>query len=108
MRPYPAWHALPVPKAYVIVDIEVTDPVQYEAYRKLSGPAAAAYGGRFIVRGGATEVLEGDRVPHRVVVLEFPDVAAARAWYDSPEYREARAARENAARGSLVLVEGAE
>jgi uncharacterized protein (DUF1330 family) len=97
-----------VPKAYVLVDIEVTDPAQYENYRKLSGPAAAAYGGRFIVRGGPTEVLEGDRVPNRVVVLEFPDVAAARAWYDSPEYREARAARANAARGSFVLVEGAE
>jgi uncharacterized protein (DUF1330 family) len=97
-----------MPKAYVLVDVEVTDPAAYENYRKLSGPAAAAYGGRFIVRGGETEVLEGDRVPHRVVVLEFPDADAARAWYDSPEYREARAARANAAHGSFVLVEGAE
>lgn len=97
-----------VPKAYVLVDIEVTDPVAYAKYQSLSGPAAAAYGGRFVVRGGATEVLEGDRVPNRVVVIEFPDMATARTWYDSPEYREARAARADCARGQLVLVEGVE
>jgi uncharacterized protein (DUF1330 family) len=95
-----------MPKAYVIVDINVTDPVQYEQYRALAGPAVEAGGGRFIVRGGATEVLEGDRVPNRIVVLEFPNMDAARAWYDSPQYAEAKAAREGAATGSFIAVEG--
>jgi uncharacterized protein (DUF1330 family) len=95
-----------MPKAYVIVDVEVTDPGKYEGYRALAGPAVEAAGGRYIVRGGATEVLEGDRVPNRVVVLEFPDMAAARAWYDSPAYVEARNAREGAATGSFIAVEG--
>ena len=97
-----------MPKAYVICDIEVTDPAAYERYRALSTEALAAHGGRFVVRGGAAEVLEGDRAPGRLVVLEFADVDAARRWYDSPEYRAAREARQNAARGTFVLVEGAE
>jgi uncharacterized protein (DUF1330 family) len=100
--------AVDVPKAYVLVDMRVTDPDRYARYREMSGPAVAAYGGRFLARGGATEVLEGDRVPNRVVVIEFPDMAAARTWYDSPEYREARAAREGVANGYFVLVEGAD
>ena len=93
--------------AYVIANIDVHDPEGYEAYKALSGPAAAAYGGRFVARGGATEVLEGDWEPHRVVVLEFPDLATARRWYDSPEYREARAARATTATASLIVTEGA-
>lgn len=95
-----------MPKAYVICDVEVTDPVAYGEYRKLSGPALEKHGGRFLVRGGATTVLEGDRQPGRVVVAEFPSVEAARLWYDSPEYLEARRVREGASRGSFVLVEG--
>lgn len=95
-----------MPKAYVVVDINVTDPVQYEQYRALAGPAVEAAGGHFIVRGGATEVLEGDRVPNRMVILEFPSMDAARAWYDSPQYAEAKAAREGAATGSFIAVEG--
>lgn len=95
-----------MPKAYVIVDMEVRDPVAYEEYRRLSGPAVEAAGGRFLARGGATEVLEGDRVPNRTVLLEFPDADAARAWYDSDLYRAARAARAGCATGSFVLVEG--
>jgi uncharacterized protein (DUF1330 family) len=95
-----------MPKAYVIVDINVTDPVQYEQYRALAGPAVEAGGGRFIVRGGATEILEGDRVPNRIVILEFPSMDVARAWYDSPQYTEAKAAREGAATGSFIAVEG--
>jgi uncharacterized protein (DUF1330 family) len=97
-----------MPKAYLICDIEVTDPVAYGEYRKLAGPALEKHGGRYLVRGGATEVLEGDRQPGRVVVAEFPSVEAARAWYDSPEYLEARRVREGASRGSFVLVEGAD
>ena len=95
-----------MPKAYVIADIDVTDPEAFARYRELSTAAAAAHGGRFIVRGGHAEALEGDRQPKRVVVLEFDSVDAARAWYDSPEYWEARAARADAATGSFVLVEG--
>jgi uncharacterized protein (DUF1330 family) len=97
-----------VTKAYVICDIDVLDPDAYEGYKRLSGPAAAAHGGRFLVRGGAAEVLEGERTPNRVVILEFPDMETARAWYESPEYGEARAARAGAATASFVLVEGAD
>lgn len=93
-------------KAYVLCDITVTDPEQYEVYKKLSAPAVAAHGGRFVVRGGAVDVLEGDITPGRVVVLEFDSVEIARRWYASEEYATARSARANAAFGSFVLVEG--
>ncbi|MGH9068983.1 MAG: DUF1330 domain-containing protein [Acidimicrobiales bacterium] len=93
-------------KAYVICDIEVTDSEAYDRYRELSGPAAARYGGRYLVRGGEAAVLEGDRAAHRVVVVEFEDMATARRWYDSPEYTEARRVREGAARASFILAEG--
>ena len=95
-----------MPKAYVVVDMDVTDPERYAAYRELAGPAVEAAGGRYLARGGATEVLEGDRAPHRMVILEFPDMDAARAWYESPAYVAARAAREGAAVGSFIAVEG--
>jgi uncharacterized protein (DUF1330 family) len=93
--------------AYVILDIEVTDPVLYEEYKKKSTGAAAAFGGRFVVRGGKTEVWEGDWKPSRVVVLEFESVSSAREWYDSELYRPARALREASARTSMIVVEGA-
>ena len=95
-----------MPKAYVIVDIDVTDPVAYDRYKVLAAPAVAQFGGSYIVRGGATEVLEGDRVPNRTVLIEFPDVDAARKWYHSPEYTAAREERAGAATGSLILAEG--
>jgi uncharacterized protein (DUF1330 family) len=95
-----------MPKAYVIVDVEITDPEKYDGYRALAGPAVEAAGGRYIARGGATEVLEGDRVPNRIVIIEFDDLDSARAWYDSPLYVEARAAREGASTGSFIAVEG--
>ena len=93
--------------AYVILDIEVTDPVVYEEYKKQSTGAAAAFGGRFVVRGGKAEVWEGERTPSRVVVLEFPSVARAKEWYESDLYRPARALREASARTSMIVVEGA-
>jgi uncharacterized protein (DUF1330 family) len=96
-----------VPKAYAIADITVTDPERYAPYREMSTSAAQRYGGRFVVRGGQVDVLEGDRQPDRVVVIEFDDMEAARRWYDSPEYQEAKAVRQSASTGSLVLVEGA-
>jgi uncharacterized protein (DUF1330 family) len=93
--------------AYVILDIEVVDPALYEAYKKSSTEVAAMYGGKFIVRGGKAEALEGDRQPHRVVVLEFANAERARAWWASEEYREPKAIRQRAARTSMILVEGA-
>jgi len=96
-----------MPKAYVIVDMDVTDPDRYAAeYVPLSGPSVEAAGGRYIARGGATEVLEGDRQPHRTVLIEFDSVEAAKTWYESPAYRIARAALDGAAVGSFIVVEG--
>ena len=93
--------------AYVIVDSDVTDPEQYAAYREAAGPAVEAYGGRFLVRGGAMELLEGDWAPTRVVVVEFPDMETVHRWYESPEYRHARSLRGGAARMKMLAVEGA-
>ena len=96
-----------MPKAYVIVDMDVTDPDRYAAdYVPLSGPSVEAAGGRYLARGGETTVLEGGSQPHRTVLIEFESVDAAKAWYDSPAYREAREARSETAVGSFVVVEG--
>lgn len=92
--------------AYVLVDCEVTDPVRYENYKKLAPSAIARYGGRYLARGGEASRLEGDWVPKRIVVLEFPDVETAKRFYESPEYRAARAERAGAAKMNMVLVEG--
>ena len=92
--------------AYVLVDAKVTDPAQYEEYRKVAPAAIARYGGRYLVRGGATTVLEGEWQPNRIVVLEFPDGDAARRFYDSPEYRAARALRAGAAAMNVIVVDG--
>jgi uncharacterized protein (DUF1330 family) len=92
--------------AYVLVDAKVTDPAQYDEYRKVAPAAIARYGGRYLVRGGATTVLEGEWQPNRIVVLEFPDADAARRFYDSPEYRAARALRAGAAAMNVIVVDG--
>jgi uncharacterized protein (DUF1330 family) len=92
--------------AYLIADVDVTDPTQYEEYKKLAPPAIAKYGGRYLARGGTHETMEGTWVPHRLVILEFPDLERARAFYQSAEYGVARAARKNAATGNFVIVEG--
>ncbi len=91
--------------AYIIADVEVTDPEQYGEYRKLSSAAFEAHGVQPLARGGATERLEG-RDPGRIVVLRFESMDAAKAFYDSPEYRKARAAREGAAVMNMLIVEG--
>lgn len=91
--------------AYIIADVTVTDPVQYEQYRTLSSRAMQEHGAEVLVRGGATTHLEG-REPARVVVLKFADRAAAQAFYDSETYRQARAARANAAAMNMFIVEG--
>lgn len=92
--------------AYVVVDIEVTDPEAYERYKLLAPPAIAAYGGRYLARGGESSTLEGDWQPSRLVILEFESLERAQEWFDSPEYREARRVREGAATMRMVAVDG--
>jgi uncharacterized protein (DUF1330 family) len=92
--------------AYVIVDIEVHDPVRYEEYKRLAAPTVAAHGGRYVVRGGPAEVLEGGRTPHRVVVLEFASLEQARAWWGSDDYAPAKALRQACAGTEMILVAG--
>lgn len=92
--------------AYLYADVEVTDPAAYETYRQQVPALIAAHGGRYLVRGGATEVLEGDRVPRRQVILEFPDMAQLKAFYTSPAYKTLIAIRQGASHGSLLAVEG--
>jgi uncharacterized protein (DUF1330 family) len=92
--------------AYVVVDIDVTDSVRYEDYKKLSAVAVAAYGGKFLARGGKVEVLEGSWVPTRLVILEFESVARAKQWLESPEYGPAREIRHQTATSHMVVIEG--
>jgi uncharacterized protein (DUF1330 family) len=92
--------------AYVFANIEVTDPLLYEEYRKGVPATITQYDGRYVARGGAAEGLEGGYAPKRVVILEFPSVERAKAWWDSPEYRPLRALRQRASRGDLLLIEG--
>ncbi|HEY7500872.1 MAG TPA: DUF1330 domain-containing protein [Vicinamibacterales bacterium] len=92
--------------AYVIAMVDIKDPVRYEQYRQMVTPTITAFGGRFIVRGGRSDVLEGAWTPRRVVVLEFPSVERAKAWWSSSEYAEARAIRQATSEGTLIVVEG--
>ncbi len=93
--------------AYIIVELEVTDPVAFEAYRKQVPATIAQYGGRYVVRGGATETLEGGWSPKRLVVLEFASMDQAKRWYNSEAYRDPKALRFTAATSKAILVEGA-
>jgi uncharacterized protein (DUF1330 family) len=92
--------------AYVIIETDIHDAEQYERYKAASPDAVHAGGGRFVVRGGELNVLEGDWSPWRLVVLEFPDLDAVRRWYDSPGYVEARKLREGVANLRIVAVQG--
>ena len=93
--------------AFVIVDVEVHDPEAYRAYTSQVPATLERYGGRFIVRGGAVETIEGAWTPQRVVVLEFPNAEAARTWHASPEYQAILPIRQRHARTNfLTLVEG--
>ncbi|MBK6980098.1 MAG: DUF1330 domain-containing protein [Betaproteobacteria bacterium] len=92
--------------AYVIAEIDVTNPEGYKPYTQLVPASIALYGGRFLVRGGAAEVLEGDWPQLRRVILEFPSMEAARAWWDSPEYAKPKELRRANSKGRLVLLEG--
>jgi uncharacterized protein (DUF1330 family) len=92
--------------AYVVVEVTVHDPDRYDRYKLLAPPSIAAYGGRYIARGGAVETLEGSWSPRRLVLLEFPSAERARAWWSSPEYAEAKALRQASASTEMVLVDG--
>ena len=91
---------------YVIAHVEVTNPTQYEDYKKWSSLAMQAHGAEVCVRGGKVEVLEGDWAPQRLVILKFPTVEAAKTFDSSPEYGKARAARQGAAIMRMIVVEG--
>ncbi|MBE7422389.1 MAG: DUF1330 domain-containing protein [Zoogloeaceae bacterium] len=93
-------------RAYIIAQATVTDPAQYEGYKALAGAAVAKYGGKYIVRGGATHLLEGDWAPPRLVILEFESVEQAKRFHDSPEYRAAREQRKGAATMNMLVAEG--
>ena len=92
--------------AYVIVDIEVQDPVGYEEYKKLAPAAVELYGGKYIARGGKTETLEGDWAPKRLVILEFESSEQAKKWWNSDEYRDAKAMRQQTTNSQMVVIEG--
>jgi uncharacterized protein (DUF1330 family) len=93
--------------AYVINDMEITDPATFEEYKKVSPATVAKYGGRFLARGGGTEKLEGSWLPKRIVILEFPSVAQAKAWANSPEYAHAKRIRQRASISNMIVTEGA-
>jgi uncharacterized protein (DUF1330 family) len=92
--------------AYVIGDIEVTDPAAFQEYRNRLGATIEQYGGRFVIRGGRVNSKEGDWQPHRLLMLEFPSFEQAERWYNSSEYQPLIAIREKAARTHLIIAEG--
>jgi uncharacterized protein (DUF1330 family) len=92
--------------AYVIAETEITDPERFERYKAASPSSVAAGGGRFLVRGGELAVLEGDWQPSRLVMLEFENLQAAKQWYESELYQEAKKLREGAAHFRMVSVQG--
>ena len=93
--------------AYVLVEVSIHNQTTYEDYKKLTPAAIAAYDGKFIVRGGQTETLEGEWQPERIVVLEFPTVERAKEWWNSETYAEAKAIRQKAANTKMIVVQGA-
>jgi uncharacterized protein (DUF1330 family) len=95
-------------RGYVIVSVDIKDTVRYEDYKKMVPGSLARYGGRFLVRGGRVHVREGQRQPGRFVILEFPTVEQAHAWYESPEYAPAKALRHATSTAELFIAEGFE
>lgn len=92
--------------AYIIANVDVTEADRYELYKTLVPSSIAAFGGRYLARGGQSEALEGDWKTKRVVVLEFPSYEKARAWWSSTEYADAKRLRQQTARTNMILVEG--
>lgn len=95
-------------KTYIIVDVRITHPARYEEYKKLTPDSLIPFGGKFLVRGGEVDTLEGSWQPGRVVVVEFPSAEHARAWWSSEGYARAKAIRQSAAVTQMILVEGVE
>lgn len=95
-------------KAYVIIDVSITDPARYEDYKKLTPGSLLPYEGKFVVRGGRAETLEGTWQPGRIVVLEFPSFERAKAWWSSEGYAPAKALRQSASVTKMIVVEGAQ
>ena len=91
--------------AYVIGDITVNDQERYEDYKKLAPPAIAAFGGKYLARGGKAEKLEGNWEPDRIVILEFESIEKAKGWLDSQEYQKARMLRHKTASSNMIVVE---
>ncbi|HYI78999.1 MAG TPA: DUF1330 domain-containing protein [Chryseolinea sp.] len=94
-------------KAYIIVDVTITDAARYEDYKKLTPASLVPFDGKFVVRGGQTEILEGEWQPGRIVVLEFPSKQKAKDWWSSAGYAPAKAIRQAASTTQMILVEGA-
>lgn len=94
--------------AYLVVHVQVKDPARYEEYKALAPVSIRQFGGRYLTRGGAVEVLEGGWVPERLVLLEFPSMERARAWWASAEYAGAKAIRHATAETTMVLAPGLE
>ena len=92
--------------AYIIVDVTVFNEEEYAVYKSLTPASIAPYLGKFIIRGGKTETIEGDWKPQRIVVVEFPNTDLARQWWSSPGYTEAKAIRHRTAHSKMILVEG--
>jgi len=91
---------------YIIVEIEITDPVGYEEYKNSAGATVEAYGGEYLIRGGAAETLEGDWKPKRIVVLKFDSVQRAKEWWSCVEYQEPKKMRQRTAKTNMIVVEG--
>lgn len=94
--------------AYIIVEVRIHDPEKYESYKQLTPASLQPYGGKFVVRGGEVETLEGDWLPERIIVVKFPTKEEARQWWDSEAYSQARVIRQEAAETKMILVEGLE
>jgi len=92
--------------AYVIAHVDVTDPIEYQEYIRMSPASIKAYGGKFLARGGETRVLEGNWQPKRLVIIEFPSATQARMWWESAEYAPAKAKRHATSTSELILVDG--
>jgi len=92
--------------AYVILDVDVKDPLAYEEYKKAGAPTILAYGGKPLARGGKTEVIEGNWQPKRLILLEFENMQAVKRWWNSKEYNAAKKLRHKAAEGNVIFLEG--
>ena len=93
--------------AYIVAEVTITDPQGFEAYRQMVPATVAKYGGKFVVRGGQLEMLEGNWAPKRLVVIEFESAERAKQWWASEDYREAKALRQCSAQTNMIVIEGA-